>query len=257
MKLLTVALITGATLFFQSANAQTLKIASDASYPPFSYIDSNNELQGFDIDISHALCKKMNVTCTIMTQDFEGMIPGLLAKKYDAIISSLAPTQERLQKIDFTDPYYHTELALIVTKDSGIKEMIAQAFKGRNLGVQSNTTQAAYAEDHYASEGVNVKLYPTIIEVNRDLLSHRLDMMICDKIQALNWLEKEGKDCCKLLGTLEKTKSPIAIALRKNNNDLKNKFNKAIKEIHMDGTYDKIMKKYFTFDIHERSYVQN
>ncbi|WP_208436072.1 transporter substrate-binding domain-containing protein [Bartonella phoceensis] len=250
MKLLAVVLIISATLFTQSANTQTLKIASDASYPPFSYIDSNNELKGFDIDISYALCKKMNVECTIITQDFEGMIPGLLAKKYDAIVSSLAPTEERLQKIDFTDPYYNTELAVIVTKDSKIKEISAEAFKGKNLGVQSNTTQAAYAEDHYASEGVNIKLYPTIIEVNRDLLNRRLDLMICDKIQALNWLENERKDCCKLLGTLEETKFPIAIALRRNNNDLKDKFNKALKEIRLDGTYARIMKKYFTSDIY-------
>ncbi|WP_074380752.1 transporter substrate-binding domain-containing protein [Bartonella doshiae] len=250
MKLLAVALITSATLFIQSTHAQTLKIASDASYPPFSYIDSNNELQGFDIDISYALCKKMNVECTIVTQAFEGMIPGLLAKKYDAVVSSLAPTQERLQKIDFTDAYYNTALAVLVTKDSEIKEISAQAFKNKNLGVQSNTTQAAYAEDHYAPEGVNIKLYPTAIEVNRDLLSHRLDLMISDKIQALNWLENEGKDCCKLLGTLEEMNFPIAIALRKNNSDLKNKLNAAIKEIRLDGTYDKIMKKYFTFDIY-------
>ncbi|EJF87591.1 lysine-arginine-ornithine-binding periplasmic protein [Bartonella vinsonii subsp. arupensis OK-94-513] len=250
MKLLAIALIISTILFNQSANAQTLKIASDASYPPFSYIDSNNKLQGFDIDISYALCKKMNVECILITQDFEGMIPGLLAKKYDAIISSLAPTQERLQKIDFTDPYYNTELAIIVTKDSEIKEISAEAFKGKNLGVQSNTTQAAYAEDHYASEGANIKLYPTIIEVNRDLLSHRLDVVISDKIKALNWLENEGKDCCQLLGILEEKKFPIAIALRQNNDDLKNKFNKAIKEIRLDGTYDKIMKKYFTFDIY-------
>ncbi|VEJ45069.1 transporter substrate-binding domain-containing protein [Bartonella vinsonii] len=250
MKLLAVALIVSTILFSPSANAQTLKIANEGSYPPFSYIDSNNKLQGFDIDISYALCQKMNVKCILITQDFEGMIPGLLAKKYDAIIASLALTQERLQKIDFTDPYYNTELAIIVSKDSEIKEISTEAFKGKNLGVQSNTTQAAYAEDHYASEGANIKLYPTIIEVNRDLLSHRLDAVIVDKLKALNWLKNEGKDCCQLLGTLEETKFPIAIALRQNNNDLKNKFNKAIKEIRLDGTYDKIMKKYFSFDLY-------
>ncbi|WP_413154697.1 transporter substrate-binding domain-containing protein [Bartonella sp. cb54] len=250
MKSLAIALITGATLFTQLANAKMLKIASEGSYPPFSYIDSNNKLHGFDIDISYALCEKMNVECTITTQDFDGIIPGLLAKKYDAIIASLAPTQERLQKIDFTDAYYNTELAVIVTKNSGIKEISAKAFKGKNLGVQSNTTQAAYAEDHYASEGVNIKLYPTAIEVNRDLVSHRLDVIIFDKLQALNWLENEGKDCCLLLGTLQGTKAPIAIGIRQNNNDLKNMFNEAIEKIRADGTYNRIMKKYFTFDIY-------
>lgn len=250
MKLLAVTLIITATLFTQSAHTQTLKIASEGSYPPFSYTDSNNTLKGFDVEISYALCKKMNVECTIVTQDFEGMIPGLLAKKYDAIIASVALTEERLQKIDFTDPYYDTELAIIVTKNSEIKEVSAKAFKGKNLGVQSNTTQSAYAEDHYASEGINIKLYPTTIEVNRDLLNRRVEGIIVDKLQALNWLKNEGKDCCKLLGTLEKTKFPIAIAIRQNNNDLKSQFNKALKDIRSDGTYDKIVKKYFTSDIY-------
>ncbi|EJF83817.1 lysine-arginine-ornithine-binding periplasmic protein [Bartonella elizabethae Re6043vi] len=250
MKLLAGALIISAALFTPLADAKTLKIASEGTYPPFSYIDSNNELKGFDIDISYALCKKMNIECTIVTQDFEGMIPGLIAKKYDAIVASLSHTQERLQKIDFTDPYYDTALAVIVTKDSGIKEVSSQSFKGKNLGVQSNTTQAVYAEDHYASEEVNIKLYPSTIEVNRDLLNHRLDVIIVDKLQALNWLKNEGKNCCLLLGTLEETKFPVAIALRQNNNDLKNKFNEAIKEIRLDGTYEKIMRKYFTSDVY-------
>ncbi|MBX4336271.1 transporter substrate-binding domain-containing protein [Bartonella raoultii] len=250
MKFLAAALVINIALFTKLVDAQTLKIATEGSYPPFSYIDSNNELQGFDVDISHALCEKMNIKCSITTQDFEGMIPGLLAKKYDSIIASVALTQERLQKIDFTDPYYSTALAIIVTKGSTIKEISAKAFKGKNLGVQSNTTQAAYAEDHYAFQGVNVKLYPSTVEVNRDLLNHRLDMVILDKLHALTWLKNEGKYCCKLLGTLKDTHFPIAIALRKNDDDLKDKFNKAIKEIRVDGTYEKIMRKYFTFDIY-------
>ncbi|WP_375646313.1 transporter substrate-binding domain-containing protein [Bartonella sp. TT29SHDZB] len=250
MKLLAGALIISAALFTQLADAKTLKIASEGTYPPFSYIDSNNKLQGFDIDISYALCKKMNIECTIVTQDFEGMIPGLIAKKYDAIIASLSLTQDRLQKIDFTDPYYNTALAVIVTKASGIKEISTKDFRGKNLGVQSNTTQAFYAEDHYASEEVKIKLYPSTIEVNRDLLNHRLDVIIVDKLQALNWLKNEGKDCCFLLGTLDETRFPVAIAVRQNNNDLKNKLNEALKEIRLDGTYEKIMRKYFTSDVY-------
>ncbi|AQX19576.1 transporter substrate-binding domain-containing protein [Bartonella sp. WD16.2] len=250
MKLLAIILMASVTLFTQLVNAKILKIATEGSYPPFSYIDSNNKLQGFDIDISYALCEKMEVECSIILQDFDGIIPGLLAKKYDAIIASLAPTQERLQKIDFTDSYYRTALAVIIPKDSHIKEISVEAFKGKNLGVQSNTTQSMYAEDNYASKGVNIKLYPTAIEVNRDLLSHRLDVVILDKLQILSWLENEGKECCRLLGSIEETQLPIAIGIRQNNDDLKNKFNEAIKKIRMDGTYDKIRKKYFEVDIY-------
>ncbi len=99
MKLLTIALIISTTLFTQSSHAQILKIASDASYPPFSYIDSNNELKGFDIDISYALCKKMNVECSIITQDFEGMIPGLLAKNTMLLFLLLLPQRSACKRL--------------------------------------------------------------------------------------------------------------------------------------------------------------
>ncbi|CBI76547.1 ABC transporter, periplasmic amino acid-binding protein [Bartonella clarridgeiae 73] len=250
MKLLAIALIISATLFAQLVNAKTLKIATEGSYPPFSYIDSNNKLHGFDIDITYALCKKMKVECVITLQDFDGIILGLLAQKYDAIIASLSPTQERLKKIDFTDAYYNTELAAIVPKDSKIKEISVEAFKGKNLGVQSNTTQAIYAENHYASKGVNIKLYPTSKEVTRDLLSKRLDIVILDKLQILDWFKNKGKGCCRFLGSIEGTQLPIAIAIRKNNDILKNQFNEAIKAIRADGTHDEITKKYFSIDIY-------
>lgn len=250
MKLLVVALIASTTLFVQSSYAKTLKIASEGSYPPFSYVDSTNKLRGFDIDISYALCEKMKVECIITNQDIDGIIPGLLVNKYDAIVASLTPTQERLQKIDFTDAYYSTASAAVVHKDSKIQEISAEAFKGKRLGVQSNTIQALYAEDNYASKGVNIKFYPTAIEVNHDLLSHRLDVIVLDQVQTLSWLENEGKNCCRLLATIEGTKFPVAIGIRKNNDDLKNKFNEAIKKIREDGTYDKIRKKYFKVDIY-------
>lgn len=237
-------------LFSQQANAKTLRIASEGAYPPFNYMDSNNKLHGFDIDIAYALCEKMKVECIITAQNFDGIIPGLLAKKYDAIVASLSPTKERLKKISFTDAYYSTETAVIVSKDSQINEISVEAFKEKNIGVQSNTVQATYAEDNYAPQGVNVKIYPTTIEANRDLLNHRLDVILIDKLQILNWLANDGKECCELLGTIKSSKFPVAIGLRKNNEDLKNAFNEAIQEIRIDGTYDKIMKKYFDFDIY-------
>lgn len=133
MKLLIAALVTSMMLPFQLANAETLKIASEGSYPPFSYIDSNNKLRGFDIDISYALCEKMKVECTVSIQDFDGIIPGLLAKKYDAVVASLTPTRERLQKIDFTDSYYNTTSAVVILKDSEIKKYQQKHLKAKTL----------------------------------------------------------------------------------------------------------------------------
>ena len=99
-------------------------------------------------------------------------------------------------------------------------------------------------------EGANLKLYPTPDEANSDLLNHRLDAVIHDKFPLLTWLDNEGKDCCKLLGEIEGTKEPISIAIRKNSDELKERFNKAIDEIRADGTYAKIVQKYFKSDIY-------
>ncbi|MHC5306953.1 transporter substrate-binding domain-containing protein [Bartonella sp. LJL80] len=250
MKLLAAGLMAGSLVWAVSAQAETLRIATEGAYPPFNYVDSNNNLHGFDVDIAKALCEKMKDDCTIVAQDWEGIIPGLLAKKYDAVIASMVPTPERVQKVDFTNRYYTTTLAIAVPKDSDIKDTSAASLKNKNLGAQAGATQAIYAEDYYAPEGVNLKLYPTPEEANSDLLNHRLDAVIHDKFPLLTWLDNEGKDCCKLLGEIEETKEPVAIAIRKNSDDLKARFNKAIEEIRADGTYDKIVQKYFKTDIY-------
>lgn len=250
MKLFATSLFLGGLIVSFSAQAETLTIATEGAYPPFSYVDSNNTLHGFDIDIANALCEKMKVECKVVAQDWDGIIPGLLAKKYDAIVASMVPTPERKQKVDFTNRYYTTTLAIAVPKDSDIKDVSAASLKNKNLGAQSGATQAIYAEDNYAPEGVNLKLYPTPDEANSDLLNHRLDAVIHDKFPLLTWLDNEGKDCCKLLGEIEGTKEPISIAIRKNSDELKERFNKAIDEIRADGTYAKIVQKYFKSDIY-------
>lgn len=250
MKILTAGFVLGSLIMSFSAQADELRIATEGAYPPFNYVDSNNNLHGFDVDIAYALCEKMKAQCTVVAQDWDGIIPGLLAKKYDAIIASMAPSAEREQKVDFTNRYYTTTLAIAVPKDSDITEISAQSLKDKSIGAQAGTAQAIYAEDHFVPEGTDLKLYPTAVEADSDLSNNRLDAIIHDKFPLLAWLEKEGKDCCKLLGEVEGTQSPISIAIRKNSDDLKNRFNKAIDEIRADGTYDKIAKKYFNADIY-------
>lgn len=250
MKILTAGFVLGSLIMSFSAQADELRIATEGAYPPFNYVDSNNNLHGFDVDIAYALCEKMKAQCTVVAQDWDGIIPGLLAKKYDAIIASMAPSAEREQKVDFTNRYYTTTLAIAVLKDSDITDINAQSLKDKSIGAQAGTAQAIYAEDHFVPEGTDLKLYPTAIEADSDLSNKRLDAIIHDKFPLLSWLEKEGKDCCKLLGEIDGTQSPISIAIRKNSDDLKNRFNKAIDEIRADGTYDKISKKYFNADIY-------
>src|SRR5450830_1041589 len=210
------------------AQADVLKIATEGAYPPFNYVDSDNKLHGFDVDIALALCERMQAQCTLVAQDWDGIIPALMAKKYDAVVASMIDTEERRKKISFTRHNY----------------------KGKTVGAQASSTQSIYAEDVYGKAGANVKLYPTLDEANSDLASGRLDGVIADKFPLADWIDKAGKSCCKMLGDVNGTQADASIAVRKEDNALRERFNKAIDEIVADGTYQKISSKYFAFDIY-------
>ncbi|MEN5089076.1 transporter substrate-binding domain-containing protein [Pseudomonas protegens] len=232
-----------------TAQAETLKIATEGAYPPFNYVDSNNQLHGFDVDIANALCERMKVECTIVAQDWEGIIPALLAKKYDAVVASMIATDERKKKIAFSNHYYRTPLSVAVPKDSDISDPQTN-FKGRTVGAQASSTQAIYAEDHYGPAGADVKFYPTLDEANSDLAAGRVDGVIADKFPLLAWAESTGKDCCKIIGDVNGTTADASIAVRKEDNALRERLNKALDEIVADGTYKQISSRYFAFDIY-------
>lgn len=232
-----------------SAHADVLRIATEGAYPPFNYVDAKGQPQGFDVEIAQALCERMSVRCTVVAQDWDGMIPALLARKYDAIVASMVDTPERRRQIGFTQHYYRTPLSVAVAHDSPLRD--AQAtFKGLTVGAQSSSTQAIHAEDVYARAGAKVKLYPTADAANADLAAGRLDVVIGDKFPLKAWLDVQGKDCCRLLGDVDGTLANAAIGVRKEDAQLRERLNQAIGEIVADGTYQKIAAQFFDFDIY-------
>ena len=230
----------------------TVRIGTEGAYAPFNFFDSNNELQGFDIDVANALCEKMAVKCEFVAQDWDGIIPALLANKYDAIIASMSITAERKEQVAFTNKYYSSPISFMVTKGSGIADTSPEGLAGKTIGAQSSTVSANYIEDNY--KGANVKLYPTQEEANLDLAAGRLDAIAVDKLVGYEWLTStdDGK-CCEFAGADVMDEKyigeGIGIAVRKDDGDLADKFNAAIDAIRADGTYDKINVKYFPFSI--------
>lgn len=229
--------------------ADTIRIASEGAYPPFNYVDSSNQLRGFDIDVAKALCERMKADCTFAAQDWDGIIPALLAKKFDAIVSSMQINEERAQKVSFTNRYYQIHLGLAVAQDSKIKDTNDTSFKGMVVGAASASAAAAYAEDHYGKYGADVRLYRSQDEADNDMTSGRLDAMVSDNIPLNDWVDKAGAQCCKYLGDIPNTEGDIAVAIRKDDKELRDRFNKALSAIVADGTYAKISAKYFSFDL--------
>ncbi len=242
------AILAGAA---QAQEQKTVRIAMDATYPPFESLDPSGQIVGFEKDIGDALCERMKVTCEFSNQAWDGIIPGLLANKYDAILSSMSITEERKQQVDFTDKIYNTPPAIVVPKDSELTAATPEALEGVSIGAQTSTTHANYIQEKLP--GAELKVYPSPDEYKLDLSSGRLDAAMDDVVVLDQWVKSEDGACCKILGTL--TPDPVingagaGIAIRMDDAELKEMFNKAIAEIRADGTYDKIAQKYFSFDV--------
>ena len=232
----------------QSEKWKKIRIGTEGEYPPFNFIDSNKQIQGFDIDIAKALCEKLKAECTFVAQDWDGIIPALVAGKYDAIVASMSITEERKKRIDFTDKYYHTPAVFVAPTKAGLKDVSPAALKGKTLGAQSSTIHSGYLEDNY--KGSTLKFYKSQDEANADLAAGRLDAVLADKVALNDWLKKPDAKCCAIAGPDLTYGGGVGIGLRKEDQDLKSQFNKAIKEILADGTYKKINDKYFTFSIY-------
>ena len=235
-----------ATLAAEAKDWSTIRIGTEGAYPPFNFIDSDKQLQGFDIDIAKAVCAQLKAECTFVAQDWDGIIPALQAGKFDAIFASMSITDERKQVVDFSRAYYNTPSAFIAVKDSGIKDVSPDALKGKTLGAQSSTIQSGYLEKTYP--GMDFKFYPTQDEVNLDLASGRIDALLVDKVVGMDWLKTTDGACCEIIADVP-LGGGVGAAVRKDDTDLRDAISKAILAIKADGTYDKINAKYFPFSI--------
>lgn len=226
-----------------SASAADLRIATEGAYPPFNEKNAAGELIGFDVDIANALCAEMKRTCVIVAQDWDGIIPGLVNNKYDAIVASMSITEERLKSIDFTSPYYSNYIAIVAKNDSGFT---VDDVTKRPIGAQRSTVASEWAEENAGSRG-DVKLYDTQTAAYSDLESGRIDALVSDLLPAVDWLKSKGD--FSIVGDKIDIGDKIGIGLRKGEDDLKAAFNKALATIRENGTYAKISEKYFGVDI--------
>ena len=226
-KLLGLALLAACTFTAQAADLKPLKVAIDPTYEPFTFKTADGKPTGFDVDIAEALCAEMKRKCVFVEQVWDSMIPGLQARKYDIIVSSMSITDERRKVVDFSDRYYKTPSAIVVKK--GTEYTGPASLKGKSIGVLKGSTQEKWA------------------------MGGRLDGTVADKVEVHGgFLRKpEGKDYGYVGPDQYDTKyygDGIGIPARKGQKELIGQINAAIKTIRANGTYDKIAKKYFDFD---------
>lgn len=218
----------------------SVKIATESSYKPFSYTDADGKLIGYEIELVDALCAQMKADCELISQDWDGLIPGLNAQKFDAVIAGMSITPERREVVEFTDPYFHTGIILIGKKGDDIS---INDLAGEPIASQRSTVSSQYLQDEYPN--ANIKLYDTQDNAYLDLTSGRVRAMMSDKVTGIDWLKTEAGRDYEIKGQeISTDEDAIGIAFRKGD-PLVAKFNAALADIKANGTYDKITSSYF------------
>jgi len=230
-----------------------VKMGTEGAYPPFNFTDDKGQLQGFDVDIGNAICAAAKFECIWVVQDWDGMIPALLAKKYDTIIASMSITKERMEKIGFSNKYYNTPAKFFAKKGSGY-EVTKSGLKGKTIGVQRGTIHENFLRDNFG-DVVDIKSYATQEEAYLDLASGRIDLGVADSVAVDDGFLKTpaGKGFAFVGPSFSDPKwfgDGAGVGLRKEDTKLRDAINEAIKKIRADGTYKIINDKYFDFDVY-------
>ena len=260
-----------------AAQERTVRIATEGAYAPWNFTGAGGKLEGFDVDLANELCNRMKAKCEIVAQDWDGIIPALLAKKYDAIMAGMSITDERKQVIDFAGPYADSPNGYLVAKNSPLAKMpgTGQGYnlvtqqaeaekaieatkpllKGKTIGVQVSTTHPVFA-DKYLKGTAEIREYKTTEAHDLDLLAGRIDAVLADATAIIGTLEKpEFKDYAlvgpAVTGGIQG--DGVGIGLRKEDAELKMKLNEAIQAAIKDGTIQKLSMKWFKIDVAPKS----
>lgn len=248
------ALLLAACSQGNGSHDNNVKIAVDVPYQPMEYQKPDGSLTGFDIDLGNALCKKAQLHCQWQVQAWDGIIPGLMARKYDAIMSSMTINDQRRQQLLFTTPYLKPPSAWFAPVTEQITEANAQTLKGKTIGVQRGTLQDNYVTDLYGKDA-HIRRYETADDLRVDMNAGRLDLAFLDFPNGKTTMLDDGKGKYKIVG--EMIDQPrkyfgdgFGIGLRKGDQELADKLDKALDEARQDGSYQQIYDRYFKVDSH-------
>ncbi len=229
-----------------------LVIASEGARPPYNFLDANNELAGFEIDLGRALCLRLHRPCRFVTQDWDGLIPGLLAHQYDAVMAALEINDERRAKIAFSLPYARVPASFVVRQDAPDVAIAPASFAGKTIGVVEQSSAQALLDDTY--KDAKPKTFASLEEAMLDLAEGRLDAVLADRMEVTDFLKTrhEGQ-CCRILGDAPRDVAifgeGIGIGLRQGDVALRESIDAALQAMIDDGTFTRIRSPYFDFPI--------
>ncbi len=259
------------TLFLTiSANADKIRIGTEGAYPPWNSKDESGKLIGFEVELAWTLCRYIGQQCVIVEQDWDGMIPALIMRKFDAIMAGMSITAERQKAISFSQGYADEVASLAVMKGSSLEGLdtpaginltkpdaaakkalktLTGALAGKTVCVQTATIHQNFLDSGDVGK-VNVRTYKTQDEVNLDLTSGRCDAALAAAVAFSDYAEKSGKPVVLTGPTFSGGAfgNGVGVGIRKDDTELLNAFNKAIDKARKNGDISRIATKWFGFD---------
>jgi ABC-type amino acid transport substrate-binding protein len=225
---------------------------TEAAHPPYAYLGDKGEITGFEVDLMKALCERIKRSCLFKHREFDRLVPALLSRKGDAIVSSLEITEERREKFTLSQSYFRMPILMIARKDAMPKALTPEALADLSIGALRDSPFAALAEERFPNS--QLETYPTQIEADLDLAAERVDLAIGDELSLHDWLKTAPESsCCAPAGRVDDPTfiagEGFAVVLRKGEDDLKTKIDNALAEERADGSYAAIARKYFEFEV--------
>ncbi|RPG05466.1 MAG: ABC transporter substrate-binding protein [Pelagibacteraceae bacterium TMED267] len=262
--------ILASLLVIGNVYADSIKIGTEGAYPPWNSKDAAGNLIGFEVELANELCKIMKHDCIIVEQDWDGMIPALVSRKFDAIMAGMSITDERKKTINFSQGYADEVASLAVmagSKNEGLKtlsainltdisaeeqetlDVLVKAFKGKTIGVQTATIHQNFLDSGMMGK-IKVRTYKTQDEVNLDLAAGRIDAALAAAVAFTDYAEKSGKNVVLTGPTFAGGAfgNGVGVGIRKGDSELINDFNAAIDKARDDGIISKLAIKHFGFD---------
>lgn len=261
---LTIAVAIGTFMGVQAAQSETLRVGMECTYAPFNFKTAAGDLDGYDVDVAKGVAEIIGADLEYVCQKWDGMIPALLANKFDLVIASMSITNKRLKKMDFSEPYRISVGRLVGKKSANMKlfdgdgKPVAANFDGLKVGLGRATTYASWFEAKLP--GANVVFYDSSEAMYLDLVNGRTDMIMTNPMKAyLKFLSKEdGKGFEFVSPQIDETEYfgiGVGIGLRKGNEDLLKRLNAAVKELSTNGSLETYARKYFPFAIHNQKWA--
>ena len=253
-----------------SANADKIRIGTEGAYPPWNSKDASGKLIGFEVELAWTLCRYIGQQCEIVEQDWDGMIPALIMRKFDAIMAGMSITAERQKAISFSQGYADEVASLAVMKGSDLEgittseginltkktgavkkdlKTLTSALAGKTVCTQTATIHQNFLESGDVGK-INVRTYKTQDEVNLDLASGRCDVALAAAVAFTDYAEKSGKPVVLVGPTFSGGAfgNGVGVGIRKDDTELLKAFNKAIDKARKNGGISRIATKWFGFD---------